>query len=120
MKLNKATVASTKVPAGKSETIVFDESLPGFGLRVRAGGKRVWIVQYRAGSKQRRLRLEASKSTIRKEARKALAKARLGEDPQADKIACRTAKPREMTLGGLVEQYLPHRLISLGDRRGPC
>ena len=33
---------------------MFDEKLPGFGLRSRAGGKRTWIVQYRVGRKQRR------------------------------------------------------------------
>ena len=37
--------------------IVIDESMPGFGVRVRAGGKRVWLVQFRIGNKQRRITL---------------------------------------------------------------
>jgi hypothetical protein len=49
-----------KIPAidllpGQSERIVFDERLPGFGLRLRADGKRTWVVQYRAARKQRRV-----------------------------------------------------------------
>ena len=40
MKLTKATVGKPRVPEGKSELIVFDEDMPGFGLRLRAGGSR--------------------------------------------------------------------------------
>jgi hypothetical protein len=47
--LTKATIDRLKLPPGKSEMIVFDEVLPGFGLRIRAGGKRTWIAQYRLG-----------------------------------------------------------------------
>jgi hypothetical protein len=49
MKLTKTTVAKLSVPQGKSELIVFDEDMPGFGLRLRAGGSAVWIAQYRVG-----------------------------------------------------------------------
>ena len=37
MKLTKAIVAGLALPQGKSEMIVFDEALPGFGLRIRSG-----------------------------------------------------------------------------------
>jgi Arm DNA-binding domain len=53
MKLNKATAAQIKVPRGKNEAVVFDEDIPGFGLRVRVGGSRTWIFRYRVGQKQR-------------------------------------------------------------------
>jgi hypothetical protein len=50
-----ARAMRTEVPAGKAEIIVFiDKRLPGFGLRVRASGKRTWIFLYRVGSRQRR------------------------------------------------------------------
>lgn len=42
---------------GSSEQLLFDESLPGFGLRLRAGGSKTWIVQYRLGTKQRRMKI---------------------------------------------------------------
>ncbi len=32
--------------SGKSELIEFDEAMPGFGIRIRQGGKRTWIAQY--------------------------------------------------------------------------
>jgi hypothetical protein len=56
MKLSNASIAGLTLPAGKSELLVFDDTLPGFGIRIRAGGKRTWIAQYRVGTKQRRLR----------------------------------------------------------------
>jgi hypothetical protein len=49
MKLNKAAVAGVKVPKGKADVIVWDKDVAGFGLRVRAGGARVWVFRYRIG-----------------------------------------------------------------------
>ena len=111
MKLTKATVDRLKLPQGKSELILFDDSLPGFGLRIRAGGKRTWIIQYRLGSKQRRVtigtveKLDADEA--RKRAREDLARVQLGRDPQAEKVAARAPKAREIALGDLIDRYLP-------------
>ena len=44
----------------------------------------------------------------RKRARTALSKTHLGHDPQSEKAAARAPKPREMTLGDVVERYLPY------------
>ena len=44
----------------------------------------------------------------RKHARTALSKTHLGHDPQSEKAAARAPKPREMTLGDVVERYLPY------------
>ena len=57
MKLTQKTVAALDLPKGKSETIVFDEDLPGFGLRIRAGGKRTWVYQFKVGNQHRRMTL---------------------------------------------------------------
>lgn len=38
MKLTKANIAKVAVPHGKSEVIVFDDDVLGWGLRVRTGG----------------------------------------------------------------------------------
>ena len=112
MKLKKATVERLELPQGKREMIVFDEGLPGFGLRIRAGGKRTWVAQYRFGSKQRRVTLGTVNSCdadeAREQAKKVLARVQLGQDPQAEKTAARAPKPREMTLGDVVERYLPY------------
>ena len=49
MRLTRPNVARLTLSSGKSEQIIFDETLPGFGIRLRAGGKRTWIAQYRIG-----------------------------------------------------------------------
>ena len=89
MKLTKATVERLALPPGKNELLVFDEGLPGFGLRVRGGGKRTWIVQYRIGQKQRRVTLgnveTIDADNARRRAKKALSKVNLGTDPQLEK-----------------------------------
>jgi integrase len=108
MRFTKATLARLALPPGKVDHIVFDSELKGFGLRLRAGGKRSWIVQYRVGAKQRRVTLgtvatlDADKA--REAARNRLAQVTLGGDPQADKVAAR-ARAAE-TLGAIVGTYL--------------
>ncbi|SEE28090.1 protein of unknown function [Rhizobiales bacterium GAS191] len=109
MKLTNEGVARMKLPEGKSERLEFDSDLPGFGVRLRAGGKRTWVVQYRLGAKQRRMTL-GSLATIdateaRRRAKSALAKVHLGQDPQMQKGEARAQAA--VTLGGVVELYLP-------------
>ncbi len=52
MRLTKANVAKLSLPEGKSELLVFDEALAGFGIRLRYGGKRTWIALYTERSAQ--------------------------------------------------------------------
>lgn len=112
MKLTDASVAGLKLPQGKSELLVFDDSLAGFGLRIRGGGKRTWITQYRIGAQQRRLSLGAvgliDAAEARRRAKDALARVQLGQDPQVEKAAARAPKAREMTLGDVIDRYLPY------------
>ena len=110
MRLTKATLAKLTLPAGKAETIVFDDDMPGFGLRIRAGGKRTWIAQYRLGTKQRRFTLGTSETVdpdkARQLAKATLARVSLGEDPQSVKVEARTQAA--VTLGAVVPRYLAH------------
>ena len=96
------------MPLGKSELIVFDEDMPGFGLRLRAGGSAVWIAQYRVGAKQRRVTLGRTAmldpDRARKAAREVLCKAGLGQDAQAEQRD-RQAKAA-VTFGAIVQRYL--------------
>ena len=62
MKLTQANIAKIKLPSGKSEHIEWDETLPGFGLRIRDGGSKTWIAQYKIGAKHRRLTLGSTSS----------------------------------------------------------
>ena len=85
MRLTRPALASLAIPPGRSELIVFDDTLPGFGIRLRAGGKRVWIAQYRMGQKQRRVTIGSVEALDPDQARRAaksvLAEAHLGNDP---------------------------------------
>lgn len=108
MRLTKPNVNALKIPEGKSEAIVFDEQLPGFGVRLRAGGKRTWVAQYRIGSKQRRVTIGSVEALdleeARRRAREIIARVQLGGDPQVEKHAARTRA--HLTLGKIVEKYL--------------
>lgn len=108
VRLTKPNVAKLELPPGKSETIVFDDALPGFGVRIRAGGKRVWIAQYRVGRQQRRVTIGSVETLnpdkAREEARNILAKVHLGGDPQTEKAENRTRV--SVTLGAVARRYL--------------
>jgi integrase len=108
MEFTKETIATLTLPVGKSDLIQFDDDLPGFGIRLRAGGKRVWIVQYRASGRQRRETLGDARKVDLKGARvaaqKRFAEVTLGGDPQGDKAEARARAA--VTFGPLVERYL--------------
>ncbi len=90
MKLTDKNVAALTLPVGKSDLIEFDEAMPGFGVRLRDGGSKKWIVQYRVGKGQRRVTLGAVQlldaDKARRLAKDALARVQLGEDPQVAKV----------------------------------
>src|SRR5262249_28462090 len=96
MKLDAKTVSALKL-GGKKDAIFFDDSLKGFGYRLRAGagGKtlRTWIVQYRHAGCGRRYKIGPAEAftpdEARAEAKKVLAKVWQGLDPQT----ARTARP---------------------------
>ena len=118
MRLTKVAVAKLSIPDGKSERIVFDDELPGFGLRLRAGGSAVWIAQYRIGTQQRRVTL-GKLSTLdpdkaRVEARKVLANADLGTDVQAERR--RRQANEAVTFSSVVDLYLVHAEKALRPR----
>ena len=92
----------------KSEAIIFDDDIPGFGLRV--GKKRKsWVVQWQTGSAQRRMTIGhtgiMSAARARDEAQKILAKVKLGEDPQGEKLERR----RATTMGDLVPIFIEQK-----------
>jgi Arm DNA-binding domain len=108
MKLTDAVARSAALPAGKTDVIIFDDKQAGFGLRIRAGGKRMWIHQYRFGSVQRRFNIgtihEMTVAQARDEAATISARVRLGVDPQAER---RDARDKASdTLGEIGRRYL--------------
>lgn len=108
MRLTKANVGKLSLPAGVKDKIFFDDEMPGFGLRIRDGGKRTWVVQYRFGAKQRRVTLGAPATLpaeqARAEAARVLSTVTLGSDPQTEKHAAR--KDAAVTFGSITPHYL--------------
>jgi integrase len=117
MKLTKPNIAKLELPEGKSDALFFDDDVPGFGLRIRAGGKKTWIVQYRVGKQQRRVTLGTTSALdpekARKAARERLAQVTLGGDPQSDKIKARASAA--ITFGSLVNTYLQFKEASVRE-----
>jgi integrase len=89
MKLTAIAIRSLSLPAGKTEAIVFDDDVPGFGLRIREGGSRAFVFQYKLGDKQRRMALGRVTALdigkARETAKDLYARVRLGQDPAGDK-----------------------------------
>ena len=73
--------------AGTSERddFVWDDDVPGFGLRVFKSGKRSYLIQYRMGGRTRRYTIGShgiwTPETARKQAKILLANVAQGEDP---------------------------------------
>jgi integrase len=128
MKFRATTASTLELPAGRSEMIVFDDACPGLGLRIREGGSRNWIYQYKLASKQRRLTLGSAKAIDLTKARNGYeeggrkipgaiqlhAMVRLGQDPAAQKVEGRVKAAD--TLDTLIRRYLEHQQQELRPR----
>lgn len=105
------------VPAGSRDVQVFDDDLPGFGIRKFGSGKASYFVKFNIGAKQRRLTLGAvvkgNFAEMRKRASTVLAKARLGQDAVEEKLA---SIGEGKTLAELVPIYLEERRADLRAR----
>lgn len=101
-------VVDREAPTDK-DRIVWDADLPGFGLRIRPGGSKTFIAQYRSdrgrsGATRRFTIGRYGVLTVdeaRQEAKKILASVAQGNDPSS----ARLAKRREMTVSQLIEKF---------------
>jgi len=102
-KLTKRTVDAIEPQA--TEFFIWDESIPGFGLRVMPSGRKSFVVQYRAGRRPRRMSLGPSTVLTCDQARTRaitiIAAVKNGEDPAADRAAKRNAA----TVSDLAERF---------------
>ena len=91
MKLTQANVTKAKLPTDKQEAIYWDDEMAGFGLRLRSGGSRTFIVQYKIGAKHRRMTLgnafKVTADDARKQAKQIFGKVVGGHDPASERAA---------------------------------
>lgn len=103
-KLTKRVVDAAEVR--EKDYVIWDDELPGFGLRVFKSGKRSYVLQYRAAGRSRRYSIGLhgiwTPDTARKEARVQLGKIAQGDNPAEARQLDRNA----MTVTELADHYI--------------
>jgi Arm DNA-binding domain len=108
-RITKRTIDALK-PQGKPR-IVYDGDVKGFGVRIAPGGMKSYILEYRPGAggrgvAKKRLTLGRHGTMTPEQAREAaldaLARIRLGHDPQAEKSRQRAS----LTVSGLIDAFI--------------
>jgi integrase len=107
-KLTKRTIdAATYNGTGNARCMLWDDDVPGFGVRIFPGGKRSFVLSYRVNGRKRLLTLGAygalTLDQARKLARRELAKVESGN---TDPLEERQKATRGETVADLVEAYM--------------
>jgi integrase len=88
VKLTKRVVDAIK--ADSKDYIIWDDELPGFGLRVFKSGKRSYLIQYRAAGRTRRFTIGLhgiwTPETARQEAKAQLGRIARGDNPAEERL----------------------------------
>ena len=111
-----------KAPPRPTQVDYFDDSLPGFGLRVSYNGRKSWIALYRCNGVKGRLILGRFDviplAEAREQARNALKAAGRGDDPSVQKGRDREAPTFKQLADRYIEQYAkPKKRTWQKDRR---
>jgi integrase len=96
--------------------VTYDAAVRGLGVRVTSAGARAWVLNYRAGGRERRLTIgDAGSWTVRaareraKELRQQIDR---GEDPLAERDEARTARTMAELWAAFESDHLPRRRAS--------
>ena len=120
LKLTARTLASIEPPA-EGRTELWDQDLPGFGLRIAASGRVTATVMYRRAGRLRRATLGTlpplSLADARELARKALLDAATGNDPAAAKVEQRAAPTFRELATLYLDKHAPQKRSAREDRR---
>ena len=110
IKLTKRTV--DRLESDGRERFYWDTELPGFGLRIRASGRKYFIVQFRAKGRERRMTIgqygAVTVDAARRRAIAHIAEARNGVDPAAERDAARS----RVTMGTLTDRFLEEHVAN--------
>jgi len=103
-KLTKSHV--DRLPVEARDYFAWDGELPGFGVRVWPTGRKVYMAQYRAGGRTRRVKIgthgAVTAEQARTQAKIVLGDVARGEDPAEDKATRR----KSLTVRDLCDNYL--------------
>lgn len=103
-KLTKRAVDAAE--AGAKDYVIWDDELPGFGLRVFTSGKRSYVLQYRSAGRSRRFTIGLhgvwTPERARQEAKAQLGRIAQGDDPAEERLLDRKA----LTVKELCDLYL--------------
>ena len=115
MKLTAGRISGLRLPPGKADHIEWDDDVPGYGVRLRAGGAIGYVLQYKVGDRHRRMNLGAVSAVSLTEARKTAAnlyhRVKLGEDPASDKAEAKI-KAAE-TFAAVTARFLEYKRTRL-------
>ncbi len=104
-RLTKTLVDGLK-PGDPGDYFVWDDLLPGFGVRVWPTGRKTYVAQYRANRRTRRIKIGThgalTVEEARREAKGILGDVARGEDPQED----RQTRRKSLTIADLCDDYL--------------
>jgi integrase len=121
MNITETKLPNLKLKSGEADKIFFDDEVTGFGVRLREGGSRKFVLHYRIGGGQRRLTIGAvgvmKLEEARKRARKALVDVDDGKDPAAQKAEARADAKQSFKTAA--DDYLEvlRRRIDAGELR---
>jgi integrase len=114
MKLTKDSVTNLAIPPGKSEHVIWDDDIPGFGVRLRPHSA-TYVFRYRHGARQPRVTIgnvsAITANQARGEAAKLYARVRLGEDPAGARADARVRASETFELA--LRPYLLHMQAKL-------
>src|SRR5205823_4947142 len=109
IKFTDRSLKAIKPPPKPKQLDYFDDSLPGFGLRVSYNGRKSWIVLYRCNGEKGRLTLGRFDVLplveARDMAREALKAAGKGSDPTAAKRRDRETPTFKEVVDRYIEEY---------------
>ena len=110
-RLTKRTVDAAQLR--ESDYFIWDTELGGFGLRVRPSGRKVYLLQYRAGGRTRRVGLgrhgDVTPDMARRHARELLGRIVRGDDPAEEVRNHRQAPTVAALCDRFMSDYVAHR-----------
>ena len=103
--------AIDRIESDGSDRFYWDRELPGFGLRVRASGRKFYVTQFRANGRLRRMTLgpvtAISPEKARRRAMALLSEAKAGGDPALKRDADRKVATVKALGERFLDEYVP-------------